>query len=589
MAKLTDLTVMDFSGGLVTNKSDIRMQNNEFKDTLNFEFDEDGKAKQRRGMVKTGNTLALGADIAGSFLFQIEDLGNPNTQYHILLDVAANATIYILNGAYLTTAVALTDTTVVSNDNTEFTASGNLEINGDDIGYTGRSGIGTFTGATGIGKVHANRSLVHQWESLGSSNVNTNLGVYFALLNNLLFINGVDGSATFNGVTSSAVSDADEPTALFATNYRERIYVAGSGQENGVGTRNGSPKRVSFSNAGDATAWDLNDFFDVEEERGEMITGLREHNDRLNIFKMNSVFLYDEVQLKQVSYNIGAYNHFVVQKIDNLLYTFCPRGIFVTNGVSFKPIWYPIKKYIQGFHPIYDTNSGRIVTNCFAGQYQGKYYLFLDQTQLPDGTISEDVVLVYDTVKKNWTVFNGYTNFTHFANLSGFHKYNNLNLGANTPVPQVREKFFAGDPDGQYWMMFENRYLDNSANRTPRGGDVIPSLLLVNGSSTPCTLETRLFDWGLPHAWKKFGYVTAYVESGDFTVSYRIDKGDYLTDWKPLGLLKNNIHNSLRIPRENNEGYRISLMFTSNSQNFLATLNGFSIRDSVTSQLKDVR
>ena len=128
--------------------------------------------------------------------------------------------------------------------------------------------------------------------------MDTRAGAYFSVLNNVLFINGRSGSATFDGSMISAVSDADEAAGIFATNYRERIYVAGSGVADGAGTRNGSPIRVSFCDAGDSTSWDINNFFDVEDDIGEMITGLQEMNDRILIFKRNSVFSYDEVKLR---------------------------------------------------------------------------------------------------------------------------------------------------------------------------------------------------------------------------------------------------------------------------------------------------
>src|SRR3990167_6018584 len=164
MAKLNDFIISNFNGGLVSHKSDLEMNKNEFKDTRNLDFDETGKAKRRRGIRLFGavdsDTTSNGIideSIAFSFLSS-----NTAFFYHVFIDRASNGTLYRLIGTYNTSAIAVADTTITVGNTGEFNStSGNIEINGDIIAYTGTTAT-TFTGCSGILKAHAAYSPVHQ-------------------------------------------------------------------------------------------------------------------------------------------------------------------------------------------------------------------------------------------------------------------------------------------------------------------------------------------------------------------------------------------------------------------------------------------
>src|SRR3990167_831634 len=154
--KLNDFIISNFNGGLVTHKSDLEMNKNEFKDTRNLDFDETGKAKRRRGIrlfgaVDSSTTSSGIVDESMAFSFLSS---NTAFFYHVFADRATNATLYRLVGTYNTSAVATTDTTITVGSTGEFdSASGNIEINGDIIAYTGTTAT-TFTGCSGILKAH---------------------------------------------------------------------------------------------------------------------------------------------------------------------------------------------------------------------------------------------------------------------------------------------------------------------------------------------------------------------------------------------------------------------------------------------------
>lgn len=566
MARLNDFAITNFDGGLVVDKSNLELDRNEFVNTLNYDLDERGRLKTRLGSQQFGDTKSGILD--NSFYFQRVTGGDFKQSYHLLIDRASNGTLYQIKGNYLETAITTSSTTLETSDGDSFTSSGNVEIEGDIIAYTGKTGD-DLTTASGIRVAHPAFSRVNQIVSLGATGLDTRSGAYFAVLNNIVYICGNNGGVTFDGSSITAVSDAQEPNGLFATNYRQRIYVAGAKDASG---NNDDPRRVSFSDAGDSTSWDANNFFDVEDDRGESVSGQIELNDNFLIFKHNSIFTYDEVQLKQRLWNVGAWNNRVVQKINKLVYTFCPTGIYVTNGFSAEKISDPVRSYIENFHPQWSADTFlRIVDNCFAGQYRDKYYLYIDNTLTPS---LSDVVLVYDTIRKNWTVHDTYTNFRHFGSLSGFGQ-GPLGSNAGDAFPEFTESLFAGDTGGKYFKLFDNRFIDNESTKTIRGGDIIPNLISDNaGSAVSASAETQYYTLGSVRN-KKVKFIRVLVEQGEFDISYSLDKGDRKTDFKPLGSFRGS---NIRV-RFGHQGYAIAFRINSKSIATKAILNSIILEE----------
>lgn len=575
--KLQDFIISNFNGGLVKNKSDLEMARNEFKNTLNLDLDEVGKIKRRKGICQCGDTKSGIFD--ESFVFLRHTDGQAPMAYHLVIDRASDGTLYRVIENYTTLALTTASTVITMGNIGGFAASGTVEINGDLIAYTGTSGA-TLTGVTGILKSHPAYSEVRQLSSIGATGVDTRAGAYFSVLNNLCFINGRVGSATYDGSTVSAVADADEPNAIFATNFRERIYLAGSA------ATSGDPRRVFFSDAGDSTSWDANNYFDVEDDRGEPVTGFKEGENVLLIFKTNSIFMYDEVQLKQTVWNVGAYHHKVIQKINDTIFTFCPTGVWKTNGYSAKKISQPVEKYLRLFKPDYDQIAGKLVTNCFAGQFGDKYLLYVGSIPDPDDetTTLSDVVLVYDTLKNNWTVYDSFTSFSHFGSFKNFGYGQLSNSVAGGSTMQSGECLFAGNTGGKYYRLFDGRFYDNQATRSYRGGDYIPNLISNSvGNPISTVLETKFYEVGNPGTLKTFGFLELLIDQGEFNVAYKLDKGDTITDWISLGVFSP----SLKKKRlKDNKGYKVAFKITSNTLDTLSTLNGIILKGIETQEVK---
>lgn len=580
MAKLPDFIINDFSGGLVRNKSDYQMNRNEFKDTLNLDIDERGRAIRRRGIQLWGTPVS--GSFSGSTAFVRQTLGGFPYVHHLLFTKGTNAAAYAIFTTRLNLSCSPADSTISVSSTDGFANSGTIEINGDIISYTGKTNS-TFTGCSGIIKTHLNGSPVNQI-SLKTANigVDTTSGVYFAVLNNQLFINGRQGSVIFDGTGFTAISDTDEPAGLFSTNYRDRIYVAGSGVADGSGTRNGDPRRVSFSEAGDPTNWNIDDYFDVEDDLGEPITGLSANDDYLFIFKTNSIFTYNELQLQQQLWGVGAYNHYVIQRIGKLIYTFCPTGVWETNGFQARLISEPIKEYLKEYIPSYDVN-GRTITDCFATAFDNKYILYLTSISKPYPL--GGVALIFDTIKRNWTIHDNYGNgiVGSFLFLNKLAHYGTGYVPlVSYPASNQKEAVFAGSLSNgtfRYWRLYENYLTTASLMGVKSQGDIYPNLIADNnGYPISTILETPFLDIGNSLFWKNFGFIRILSETGSWNVSYRLDKGDHITDWISLGEF-NYPNQRKRLLENNNEGFRIAIKITSNSRDWTNILNGIIIEN----------
>jgi len=567
MTKLADYPITDFSGGVRNDRSDFQKRDNEVNKLINFDVDDIGRLTKRLGSQQFGTTGA--GSIGNSIYWEKQTAGATPSAFHLVNNNASTAKIYNIVGTQLDGAVAAGATSIKVVDVGLFAGSGTIEIDGDLITYSGTSGGDTFTGCgASVTSAHVTDAPVHQFVDLTGTSVNGTIGVYYATLNNLLFINGRAGSSTFDGSTMTAVGDADEPNGVFATVYRQRVYLIDSGAAGGV------PIRVYRSDAGDATSWTATEFFDVEDKRGEVPTGqIVTSSDELLIFKRNSFFSYNEVNLKQRDDTTGAYNHEVIQEINGLIYTFCPAGIFVTNGLSSKLISDPVKDWIKDFIPIRDTTIGRVVTNTFATVYKNKYILYVGDVITP-GSYS-DVALVYDTKTKKWTVYSDLTNLTHLRGLSTFKAGNN---------PQGFEQLFGGTSDAKYFRFFSKKYREQAASGSSiifeTDGDIHKDFISDTGVLISSYGETRYYDLKTPGWIKEFGSLRVIGESAGFTLAYKIEGRKGETSWKPLGTTER-INQCFAIPKED-IGYRIKFRISHDSTVFNPTLNALILEDAKT-------
>ena len=583
---LPPTVILDFSGGMRQDRDDYVKADNEVVRIINFDAEYPGKLKKVLGSHQMGDT-ASGNPINGSFYWEAGTLGASPTTFHLINEGTGAPKVFNIIGSRNTNVLTTASGTITLDDASGFddTGSDDAEIEGDLFSYTGKAG-NNLTGVTGLTSSHAIGNAVHQLDQIGGRALNTGSlsGLYYAALtdgtDDVLLMKGDGSSADYwDGSALTEVNDTDEPGGLFATVYRQRVYVAGHGAAAGVGIRNTQRDRVSYSEPGSVSDWGdyLVNFFDVKDDRGEIITGLKvSRADELLIFKTNSFFAYNEVNLKQRSIEVGAYNHFVAQEIDGNIFTFCPEGIFVTDGRSVKNISEPVEDWIKDFRPSTSASTlNRVVTNTFATVYDKRYMLYVGDVTSP-GTFS-DVVLVYDTRPGNWSVYTGMTNFAH---LRGFQVFN---YGG---ARQKREGLFGGNDSGQYFRFYSKSYVDADGNsRFATGDEIFQSLVSDTGSIISSELQTGLKDQKLPGILKQFKYLRVLAKDKGFHISFRVEDKKGLSDWISLGENKHSNHR-FRLPKEA-KGYRIAVRATHSDSNNAPTLNGLILEE--TEVLQDTR
>lgn len=559
MAKLQDRFILDLTGGMRNDKSDYRKLSNESVVIRNYIIDRSGRLCKRLGSHQLGQTISAD-DFENMFYFERLVAGATPDAFFVANTRNSGATIKRLIGSRNTSALTTASTSITLDDASDFLNTGDddAEIEGDLFNYTGITS-NTLTGVTGLSFAHDANTAVNQWINLDTDTFDGRKGISYAVLNNLLYVQANDGAAlTFDGSTFSAVTG--EPNARFATAYRQRIYA--------TQYTSTSNARVFFSNAGDPTTWTGTDFFDVEGERGELITSFKDYNDELLIFKTNSFFAYNETTLKLRNNIYGAYNHKVTKEINGLMYSFCPEGIFVTNGHSVTKISDPVKDWIRDFRPIKDTLSNTIVENTFAAVFDEKYVLYIGDVTTP-GTF-KDVALVYDTQLKNWSVFTGLTNFQY---LGGFNAYN---YGG---AIQGLLSLFGGDSAGKAYRFFSKSYVDtdNNARFVGPSGHIFEDLISDTGVLVSSEVHTKLYDFGATSL-KQVGYIRVLAESPGLFASFRVEteKG-LVSDWISLGEVDKR-NKRFRLPTHI-KGYRYAVNITHSDRNIAPVLNGITFED----------
>ena len=573
MATIASYPVLDFSGGVRRDVSSFSLRKNELLDARNVQLDEVGRIKTRLGSQQLGQTLT--GTIENSFFYRENSAA---TSFGALLvnNSAQTSVISILYGTRLTAAVAVGDTTITVADTTSFAASGNIEIDGDLISYTG-VGATTFTGVTGVTSAHASGTQVQQWQTLTQSGtaIDARAGITYAVLNNICIMSGTGPNIkqlafTLGTPTITDVSTTNEPSVLYLVSYHDRIYGAGAGNA----IPGGLSSMIYFSSRGSGIVWDYTtDYFAVADQDNQPISGLRVYSNNLGIFKMDKTFVYNEVELRNTDNYVGAYNHKVVQEVNGNLYTFCPNGIFATNLFSSKSIGEPVAEFFKNFTPIFNPGSKRTVINTYAWVFDNSYFLYINDITVP--TVTNDVVLEYNTLTKTWTVHDGgYTDFYH-VNL---HPAITLGASPLTDTPTTitnRPILIGGDSGGKVWRLNENKFINTS--NTVVGSNLFVDRRSNTGTPISSVVETPLYDLTHPELFKKFKHLRVYTESGQWSFEYRVEDEKGVSSYRPFGTVSTT-NQILNFPSEA-QGWRCGFRITSVSSNAQRVFNGFIFED----------
>lgn len=552
MQALPDYSIMDFSGGIHTEKSIYQLQKNELMFALNMEL-ESGRMTKRLGGRQFGGfdvtpnaserfTYGIYNQTLGKFL-----IANKNTE-------AQNGMVYKLISGSVQTAITTSDTTITIRNCSSFPTNGTVEIEGDIISFTGNN-TAQLTGVTGITSAHPVGAAVHLWQGIYAAATNTDNGVWFAYLNSLLVISrGNRGYDTYDGTTVTNRASSSAPK--FITTYKQRVYGASP-----VAT----PHRVYFTELSDPTSFPIANYFDVEDDRGEAISNLKNYSGKLMIFKVNSTYYYNLSVLNLANDQIGTYNDQTVQEINGLLYTLCPRGAFVTNGASFREIGKPVEKFLKA------ANTDRFPPT--TGRYKDKWLIYLGDLTL-DQLAYTDLVLVYDTVNKNWVVWDNFTDLSGFVSLESYQDNYSPYYGTETRAD--RPTLFWGDTaSNRFYRMFNDKTFGSdgvtSTSGVVVGGDLNNDKFYDTGVAIPCEALLAPIHQGYPGWWKRFQFLRVLCDMPFFSVDVRTLNERGWSSWKSLGMVKGKNH----LFPVDMEGYQIQIRVIERSQNRMLDLNGF--------------
>ena len=545
---LKDFPIISFDGGVVRNKSSYAMKKNELLSAYNVEIDELGRVIRRRGNQHYGSYLAhknSAADVTpagaeNSFSFAKNAVSAASSTSMLVNDNATSGVVVRIIGSRLAGAITSASTTIDLISSSDFATgvTAFVEIEGDLITYTGVN-ANQLTGVTGITSSHAIGVPVHTTIQITqpSTAFDFTQGGYYAIADSSsiswdnCFVssrNVLDYSASGGNFSGTPIKFTDGATpnvgVLFLVNYRDRFYGAGSGASATL-TIDGA-NRVFYSALGDGTSWTMTNYFDIKDQSGDITSGLKVFNDVLNIFKRSSFYSYNQVSLKKRSSIVGAYNNKVIQEVNGLMYTFCPSGIWITNGISHRKISKPVEEYIKNFKPQFDDNT-RVITNTFAFKYGDNYCVYLGNITKPE--TQSNVILVYNTIKKNWSVF--------FTDIQWLHanSFSRYLFGGRL---QETEGVFAGSvtsgtPTYRFWKLFSNEHLNGAGNSF--GGDLKLDTFFNTGVDIAAHFETPLYDLATPQYIKKFKYIRGLSEVVGWNAEYRIEDKVGVSGYKPIG------------------------------------------------------
>lgn len=184
---------------------------------------------------------------------------------------------------------------------------------------------------------------------------------------------------TINGTVYST-GDSDligMPQAKYVKLYKDLLYVANV-RTGGINY----PSRVYFSNtpSGTAISWTPSTkWFTVPADNNEQITGLEVNNDRLLIFKEQSLYRWDESNLVFVSKSGCPNGNTIFTSDDGTItfyYSLNGNGIMAYTGG--KP-----KLISQKIEPIMDALDKTQVANFYGCGDANHYYLYVGDFNLP--------------------------------------------------------------------------------------------------------------------------------------------------------------------------------------------------------------
>src|SRR3990167_9272112 len=374
-------------------------------------------------------------------------------------------------------------------------------------------------------------------------------------LDYLFMVNYSNVTYSFDGTTwSTSTNVTDAPKAKYAKVYNARLYL---GNVDVVGTA--YPSRVYFSSyptSAEAITWDTtNDWFRVNSNDGDVITGLGTNSNRLLIFKENSLWIYNEDNLFQISASPGTNSQRSVQNLYGWTLFFHRTGIWGFDGAN-------VKLFSRAIQPFIDGISSDNIWDVCSFVWKDHYIAYVGTVSNSKENISiTNCYLDYDISQNNWSV----GSLRHDILVVSDY------LDDTTELTYDQSDIDYDDPNVAY---------SGSPDAPPRTfiGDVSSNVYEWNRGRadhnllTPMEINTIHYFPGNPDTYKIFKRLLVRSKYGtSIQVGYKIDFGQPRT----FGQIQNNEH-EFKFPA-GTRGKSIQFIFNEVISGEPPELEGFSL------------
>lgn len=337
-----------------------------------------------------------------------------------------------------------------------------------------------------------------------------------SFLNGFYMVNFTDATR-FNDLTQwyTTTNVTSAAKAKYIKLYLGRIYLAYV-----VSGGTTYPSKVTYSDLPNGsppqTTWnDALNFFDVDTDNGDYITGLEVNASRLMVFKKNSLYLYDTNTLQQVPGCPGTVSQRTVKNIQGHTLYFHNTGLWDFSGSQSTLISRKIQDIVDGVNAKNLSNMCSIVQN-------DHYYLYLgDINNINTGLIINKCLLDYNIAYQSLTWRSLEDNplcFIYYPDVSTNITYNQSTLtynDANTAYNGQafsNDKLFFGSDNGSVFQF------NNSGQQ--------------NGQDIAIIIETKDYWLGYPAFFKLMQKVIVfnnYSGQGRLIIQARADDKDWVT------------------------------------------------------------
>jgi len=157
-----------------------------------------------------------------------------------------------------------------------------------------------------------------------------------------------------------------------------------------VGSAASKPERVYYSGLGDGSSWGANDWFDVPSQStneagstGDNITALAVDQDRLIIFKHDSIWSYDTYQLREITNSHGCVGKRAFANGENGIYFADNDGVYMLSGNT-------VMKMSDKIDTTWGEIPSSLIDNVCMKYFQGRLYVGCGQS----GSTYNDMILV---------------------------------------------------------------------------------------------------------------------------------------------------------------------------------------------------